>query len=109
MTSKASIEERLDKALVSDSVIAHRTAVVERYLEGLNEANLEKVAGLFAENAVILDPLGGQTFTGMDEVRGFYANGPFLHPIRSSLDGQVRVAGNSAAFAFTAFSDSKKM
>ncbi|TMV03357.1 steroid delta-isomerase [Ruegeria sediminis] len=103
------IENRLGAAAVSDATVAHRTGVVRSYIAALNAANLDAVAAVFSDDAVLLDPLGADPVAGLPAIRAFFANGPFLHPIDAALDGEVRVAGNAAAFAFTAHSDGKTM
>lgn len=105
----ATIDERLARTAVSPEVVAQRTMVIKDYIKGQNTADADLVAGLFAEDAVVIDPLGGTPIVGRDAIKSFYINGPFLKPIKSELDGQVRVAGNSAAFAFNAVSDGKLM
>ena len=103
------IDTRLKDANVTNSIITVRERVVKTYIESLNTANIDKITGLFSSNAQVIDPLGSKPIVGIANIRSFYLNGPFLHPIKAALDGQVRVSGNSAAFAFTAFSDGKKM
>ncbi|WP_372574187.1 nuclear transport factor 2 family protein [Ruegeria jejuensis] len=103
------IEARLGAASVSPADVAHRTRVVERYIAALNRADLDAVVELFAADTLALDPLGTPPIRGRDALRDFFANGPFLHRIKAALDGPVRVAGNAAAFAFTAQSDGKVM
>lgn len=58
---------------------------------------------------IAFDPVGTQRIDGHSALLGFFKNGPFTHSIRAELDGQVRLAGNTAAFAFVAHSDSKEM
>lgn len=103
------IENRLSNTAVSRAKIANRVSVVESYIHALNAADIDAVVDIFNEDAIVLDPLGSQPITGRSEIKNFYTNGPFLHPIVASLDGEVKVAGNSAAFTFTAHSDGKKM
>ncbi len=103
------IHGRLENAAVDDTVIAHRESVVRTYIEGLNDADVDAVVGLFSNNVVIVDPLGSKPVQGLEAARQFFLNGPFLHPIQAALEGEIRVAGNSAAFAFIAHSDGLEM
>ncbi len=107
--SAESIDDRLSSASLSDETIEARTAKVKGYIEAQNNADLEFIAELFAEDAVVDDPLGSPPHVGRDAIVEFYRTGPFSKKIVSELDGPVRVAGDSAAFAFTAYSDGLKM
>ncbi|SLN66903.1 Steroid Delta-isomerase [Roseovarius albus] len=58
---------------------------------------------------VALDPVGTKRIDGRAALLEFFKNGPFTRSIHAELEGQVRLAGNSAAFAFIAHSDGKEM
>lgn len=105
----ATIEQRLAVGFLSAEVVHARQDVVRRYLHGLNTADLEAVCRIFAQNAVLIDPIGTEPVCGLQNIRAFFRDGPFLHPIDATLQGDVCVAGNSAAFAFFAESDGKAM
>jgi steroid delta-isomerase len=76
----------------------HEVAV--KYLEGLTNADLEQVLSLFDENAKLQDPVGGDiNLQGMEQIRAFYAKSVTMGLV-GKLQGNVRVAGNSIAFAF---------
>ncbi len=105
----ATISDRLQSARVDDKVIAARVETVQKYIASLNTADIDQIVSLFSDNAVAIDPLGSTPVVGIAKIRDFYMKGPFLHSIRAKLDGEVRVSGNSAAFAFIAFSGGKKM
>ena len=47
--------------------------IVEGYVAAINAADAEAVVALFADDAVLVNPLG--TFTGSDEITGFYRDG----------------------------------
>lgn len=72
---------------------------VETYVAAFDAGDPEMVVGLFAADATVEDPVGTPPHTGHDAIRTFYAasmqTGAKLH-----LDGPVRVAGDTAAFAF---------
>ncbi len=105
----ATISDRLQSARVDDKVIAARVETVQKYIASLNTADINQIVSLFSDDAVAIDPLGSTPVVGIAKIRDFYKKGPFLHSIRARLDGEVRVSGNSAAFAFIAFSGGKKM
>lgn len=107
--SAESIKNRLQSASISETTVEARTAAVKRYIEALNTADLQTIAALYAEDAVVDDPLGSPRRVGHEAIVDFYRTGPFSHKIEAELDGPVRVAGDSAAFAFTAYSDGLKM
>lgn len=44
--------------------------IVEGYVAAINAADADAVVALFADDAVLVNPLG--TFTGSDEITGFY-------------------------------------
>lgn len=73
-------------------------AAVHTYVESFARGNAEMAAGIFADNAVIEDPIGSEPRVGKAAIREFYvqsmATGATLH-----LQGPVRVAAAHAAFA----------
>lgn len=74
--------------------------VAVKYLEGLTNSDLEQVVGLFADDATLQDPVGGDiNLSGIEAIRAFYAKSVTMGLI-GKLQGDVRVAGNSVAFAF---------
>jgi len=72
---------------------------VNTYVEAFDKADPDMVVGLFAADATVEDPVGTPPHVGHEAIRAFYAasmqTGAKLH-----LDGPVRVAGDTAAFAF---------
>jgi steroid delta-isomerase len=78
---------------------AHMVAVVEGYMDAFNTKDISIIRGMYAPDARIEDPVGTEPHVGLDAILGFYEaaieTGPTL-----SLSGQVRCAGNSAAFPF---------
>lgn len=100
-----SINDRLSSASLSDEAIEARTAQVNRYIEAQNNADLPVIAELFAEDGVVDDPLGSPPRVGREAIVEFFRTGPFSKKIESKLDDRIHVAGDFAAFAFTAHSD----
>lgn len=74
-------------------------AAVQSYLRALNAADLESIAALFADDAVVEDPVGSLPKRGIAEIRAFYA-GSLSLKLQAELDGQIRAVANAAAFAF---------
>jgi steroid delta-isomerase len=70
------------------------------YLEALSNKNLEGLLALYADDAVIEDPVGSDPHVGIEAIRAFY-EGVVDFDLDASLSGQVRVAGDEVAFPFT--------
>lgn len=74
------------------------TAAVHAYVAAFDAGDPEMAVAIFADNAVIEDPIGSPARIGTDAIRQFYtesmATGAKLH-----LSGQIRVATAHAAFA----------
>lgn len=73
-------------------------AAVHTYVEAFAKGDPELAVGIFADDAVIEDPIGSEPRVGKAAIREFYvqsmATGATLH-----LAGPVRVAAAHAAFA----------
>ena len=69
------------------------------YLKALSNNDLDGVLSLYADDAVLEDPVGSEPYVGIDRVREFYAN-VIDRELDAQLSGQVRVAGNEVAFPF---------
>jgi steroid delta-isomerase len=74
------------------------TAAVHAYVAAFDAGDPEMAVAIFAEDAVVEDPVGSAPRIGADAIRQFYtesmATGAKLH-----LDGPIRVAAAHAAFA----------
>ena len=74
------------------------TAAVHAYVAAFDVGDPEMAVAIFAEDAVVEDPIGSPQRIGTDAIRQFYtesmATGAKLH-----LSGPVRVAAAHAAFA----------
>jgi steroid delta-isomerase len=75
------------------------TAAVETYLSGLTNKDLEVIMGLFAEHCWVEDPVGSPRKNGREAVRAFYAAAVGMDLV-ATLEGEIRIAGNQAAFPF---------
>ena len=74
------------------------TAVVNRYISLVSNGTADDLVELYADDATVEDPVGGEVHIGRQAIRGFY----------SSVEGvarqcelvTLRVAGHEAAFHF---------
>lgn len=83
----------------ADHVTAeHIAATVHRYLELVGGGSAEDIAGLFADDATVEDPVGGEVHIGHGAILGFFKVVEML-PRETELHA-LRVAGHQAAFMF---------
>ena len=75
------------------------TAAVETYLSGLTNKDLEAIMGLYAEGCWVEDPIGSARKNGREAVRAFYERAVRMD-LLATLEGEIRIAGNHAAFPF---------
>ena len=72
---------------------------VEAYIELAGKGSADGLVALYADNATVEDPVGGDVHRGIDAVRGFYKSaipgGQFAVDLLS-----LNVAGGEAAFHF---------
>jgi steroid delta-isomerase len=77
----------------------HMVGVVERYMDAFNNKDINIIRDMYAEDAVVEDPVGSDPHVGIKAILDFYQgaidSGPTL-----ALNGPVRCAGKSAAFPF---------
>ena len=78
----------------------HMRNACQRYVHLFNAADADGVAGLYAENATVEDPIGSTPHDGREAIRAFYAG--TMGPAKLELTGPVRVAGHEAAFPMCA-------
>ena len=77
-----------------------KIAAVHAYVAAFAAGDAAAAAALFAEDATLEDPVGGEALHGKPEIAAFYQHAMQMGA-RLALTGPVRVAGNAAAFAFT--------
>ncbi|BCO34727.1 steroid delta-isomerase [Mycobacterium heckeshornense] len=71
---------------------------VNRYISLVAKGSADDIADLYADDATVEDPVGGEVHIGRQAIRGFY----------SAVEGaerdcelvSLRIAGNEAAFQF---------
>ena len=76
-----------------------KIAAVHRYVDAFAEASLDIIREIYADNAVVEDPVGTDPHMGIEAVLAFY-EGALSSGAKLELTGPVRCAGSSAAFPF---------
>ncbi len=74
----------------------HITETVNRYLDLVAKGQADDIAALYADDATVEDPVGGEVHIGRGAIRGFYTN-------VENVDSQtemvtLRALGHEAAF-----------
>ncbi len=75
-------------------------AAPQKYLTAFQDQDLEAILALYADDAVVEDPVGSDKHVGIDAIRAFYS-GAMGAKVQAELTGPVRLAGQEAAFPFT--------
>lgn len=74
-------------------------ATVQRYAEVFSAGDKEGYLALFADEATLEDPVGGEVHRGREAIAAFFdATRQMTPEIELTLTGPVRVAGSEAAF-----------
>ena len=71
---------------------------VNRYISLVARGSADDIAELYADDATVEDPVGGEVHIGRQAIRGFYSATDGLD--RECELVTLRVAGNEAAFQF---------
>jgi steroid Delta-isomerase len=74
------------------------TEAVNRYIALVARGSAKDLVDLYADDATVEDPVGGEVHIGRQAIQGFYAAAENLE--RQSELVSLRVAGNEAAFQF---------
>ncbi|MDL4815871.1 nuclear transport factor 2 family protein [Actinomadura opuntiae] len=76
-------------------------SALQAYVDGFNSGDPAAVTGLFADDAVVADPVGNPPIEGRAAIEEFYGNAVSAGA-KLSLDGPIRGShGDRAAMAFT--------
>ncbi|MEP3890509.1 MAG: nuclear transport factor 2 family protein [Hellea sp.] len=75
-------------------------AAVQAYFDLFNAQDAQGIADLYADDATVTDPVGTPAKEGKEAILAFYTMA-VKNGARLEQQGQTRIAGNSAAFAFT--------
>ncbi len=70
----------------------------ERYPEMVSKGDVDGIMELYADDAVVEDPVGSDPHVGSDAIRKFYTAS--IGNVAMKLTGPVRVAANEAATPF---------
>jgi steroid Delta-isomerase len=72
------------------------TKAVNRYLETVSQGRPDDIAALYADDATVEDPVGGEVHIGRHAIRGFYTS---VENVESKTEVvTLRALGNEAAF-----------
>ncbi|MGJ8669914.1 MAG: steroid Delta-isomerase [Oceanococcus sp.] len=75
-------------------------SAMQAYIDALNADDLQGIVDLYAEDATVEDPVGGEPKVGKAAITEFYTGSVQLQP-RAKLLAPIRAShGNSAAMAF---------
>ena len=78
--------------------VAEMRATVDKYLELVASGTAEQLAGLYADDATVEDPVGTDPHVGRDGVLEFYK---VIEPFKRSTElVSFKAAGNVAVFEF---------
>ncbi len=76
-----------------------KIATVHRYVEAFEKSDISIIRDMYAQDAVVEDPVGSEPHVGIDAIVAFY-EGALAAGAKLELTGEVRCAGNAAAFPF---------
>jgi steroid delta-isomerase len=76
----------------------HIAETVNRYISLIAKGTADDLVELYADDATVEDPVGGEVHIGRQAIRGFYSATDGLE--RECELVTLRVAGNEAAFQF---------
>jgi steroid delta-isomerase len=76
-------------------------AAVHAYVAAFEAESVDAVVALYARDATVEDPIGTPIHKGHDAIRTFYARA-VTSGAKLKLEGAVRIAGDYAAFPFSA-------
>ncbi|MBU6393054.1 MAG: nuclear transport factor 2 family protein [Sphingomonadales bacterium] len=75
-------------------------AAIHEYVDAFAAGSPERVAALFAADAVVEDPIGTPPKVGREAILAFYTES-MKTGAKLRLEGPVRIAADYAAFAFS--------
>jgi len=75
------------------------TSAVQTYLASFEKGDLDAIMSIYADDCWIEDPVGSERKVGREAIREFYKLGIDMGA-RMTLESEIRIAGNEAAFAF---------
>ncbi|BAX94065.1 nuclear transport factor 2 family protein [Mycobacterium shigaense] len=82
----------------ADDKVQVITDTVNRYIALLGDGDVDGLVSLYADDATVEDPVGGEVHIGSQAIKGFYS--AVANVDRQAELVSLRVAGNEAAFHF---------
>ncbi len=79
--------------------IADKLAMVNLYVEAFDKADMDIIRQIYADDAIVEDPVGTPVHKGIEAVCAFY-EGALASGAKLALTGTPRCAGNAVAFPF---------
>jgi steroid delta-isomerase len=76
-----------------------KIAAVHKYVEAFDKADMDLIREIYADDAIVEDPVGTDLHVGIDAVCAFY-EGALSSGAKLALTGTPRCAGNAVAFPF---------
>jgi len=76
-----------------------KIAAVHKYVEAFDKQDMDLIRELYADDAVVEDPVGSDPYRGIEAICGFYEGG-LGAGVKLVLTGHCRCAGNAVAFRF---------
>ena len=74
-------------------------AAVHKYVEAFEKSDMNIIKEIYAQDAIVEDPVGTDVHVGIEAVCAFY-EGALASGAKLALTGTPRCAGNSVAFPF---------
>ncbi len=78
---------------------AHMIATVHKYVEVFETQNMDLIREMYADDAVVEDPVGTEPHRGIEAICAFYESGMAFNA-KLKLTGNPRCAANAVAFPF---------
>ena len=78
---------------------ADKIAVINKYVEAFDKKDISIIKSIYADNAVVEDPVGSDPYRGINDILAFYEQGLSMGA-KLSLTDKPRCAGKSVAFSF---------
>jgi steroid Delta-isomerase len=82
----------------ADDKVQAITDTVHRYIALLGDGDVDGLVSLYADDATVEDPVGGEVHIGSQAIKGFYS--AVANVEREAELVSLRVAGHEAAFHF---------
>ena len=79
--------------------VADQVAMVHKYVEAFDKQSMDLIREIYADDAIVEDPVGTDVHVGIEAVCAFY-EGALKSGAKLALTGQARCSGNAVAFPF---------